>query len=109
MENEIKCRVPFTSPSPYHTSEILRSYYEETESSANSFVLVEKLNKLVALNDYIQNKGECANKKRLLNLLMAWNFTFSLFTYFMSLLFLLESSRSSGVGPVVCKPHIIAL
>lgn len=58
MENEIKCRVPFTSPSPYHTSEILRSYYEETESSANSFVLVEKLNKLVALNDYIQNKGK---------------------------------------------------
>ncbi|KAI5749865.1 hypothetical protein M8J76_010900 [Diaphorina citri] len=56
MDNEIKPRLSLTTSTP--ANDFLRSFYEETSCCANAFVLVDKLNKLVALESSIQNKGE---------------------------------------------------
>lgn len=55
MDNEIRTRIPQKSSFPFN--EYLQSYYEETESCGNAFALADKLNKLVALESSIQNKG----------------------------------------------------
>lgn len=61
MDNEIRTRIPQKSSFPFN--EYLQSYYEETESCGNAFALADKLNKLVALESSIQNKGKWIAKR----------------------------------------------
>uniref|UniRef100_A0A8D9DXR8 Gamma-tubulin complex component n=1 Tax=Cacopsylla melanoneura TaxID=428564 RepID=A0A8D9DXR8_9HEMI len=55
MDNEIVHRPQLSSS--VESNEFLTSFYEETASCANDFILVDKLNKLIELESCIENKG----------------------------------------------------